>query len=143
MTVPGTARARSLRKRQTDAEAKLWSRLRDRRLDGLKFRRQGPKGPFVVDFLCDAAMLIVELDGERHADGLRVKADARRTIYLKSLGYEVVRFWNAEVFHELESVLDRIHAMASARLKAPSSGLRPLSPQGEKATSASRERAAR
>ena len=58
--------ARSLRRKQTEEERKLWARLRDRRLNGLKFRRQAPCGPFVADFLCEAAMLIVELDGSQH-----------------------------------------------------------------------------
>ena len=132
MTVPGTRFARSLRRRQTDVEVKLWAKLRNRQLDGLKFRRQVPKGPYVVDFLCDEAMLIVELDGSQHAEPHNEVKDAARTAYLESLGYHVMRLWNNAVNRDLRQVLDGIFFAANPRRKAPSTGLRPPSPQGEK-----------
>ena len=125
--------ARTLRWRQTDVEAKLWARLRDRRLDGLKFRRQVPRGQYVVDFLCDHAMLIVELDGSQHGEPENGVRDAARTKYLEALGYSVLRFWNQEINSNLDGVLATIYSTACARLKAPSSALRAPSPQGEKA----------
>jgi adenine-specific DNA-methyltransferase len=103
-------RARKLRRSQTEAEAKLWSRLRDRRLDGWKFKRQVPKGSYIVDFFCADAALVVELDGGQHTDDGAVAHDARRTRYLQECGYRVVRFWNAEVFTNVDGVLSTIWA---------------------------------
>jgi len=81
--------ARKLRRDMTDAEAKLWSELRDRRLDTIKFRRQAPIGPFVADFLCSEARLIVEIDGSQHADS---KRDRARDAELRARGFRVLRF---------------------------------------------------
>src|SRR5687767_7291526 len=100
-----TARARQLRKDETEAESRLWRRLSGRELGGYKFARQVPLGPYVVDFLCRSQRLIVELDGEQHAHGAR---DARRTAFLNAHGYSVLRFWNYEVLREREEVLDAI-----------------------------------
>jgi very-short-patch-repair endonuclease len=100
-------RARAMRSRMTDAEALLWNHLRDRRLQGLKFRRQVPIMPYIVDFLCVERMLVVEADGSQHADSVR---DARRDAWLADNGYTVVRFWNLEVLKERRSVLDTIAA---------------------------------
>jgi very-short-patch-repair endonuclease len=88
-------RARNLRGRDTDAEARLWAALRDRRLGGWKWRRQVPVGPYIADFLCLEAGLVIELDGGQHAD--RIAYDARRTSHLNSLGLHVIRFWNSQV----------------------------------------------
>ena len=112
--------ARGLRRRQTIGEARLWSKLRNRKLDGLKFRRQVPRGKYIADFLCDEAMLILEVDGSRHADS--DAADATRTAYLQSLGYDVLRLMNWDVMQNTARVLDHICAVAIARRKAPSSG---------------------
>ena len=86
-------------------------------MDGIKFRRQVPRGSFVADFLCDEAMLIIEVDGSQHAD--QRTADANRDTYLRGLGYEVMRFWNADVMTNLDGVLEAIYAMAAARRKPP------------------------
>ena len=118
--VRATELARGLRRRQTEAEVRLWSRVRNRQLDNLKFRRQVPRGPFVADFLCDEAMLIVELDGSQHDEQLR--RDARRTTYLESLGYLVMRVRNFDLLQNTDRVLDHICAVAEERRKAPSSG---------------------
>lgn len=98
------SRARRLRRNQTDVERKLWSRLRDRRLDGWKFRRQAPVGTYIVDFLCPDAKLVVELDGGQHS----AEADADRTQAIEAHGYLVIRFWNNDVTTNLEGVLLRV-----------------------------------
>ncbi len=109
-----TDRARDLRANQTDAE-RLWSELRDRRLNGWKWKRQIPRGPFIADFYCADAKLVVELDGGQHAeDGDGVK-DARRTRLLERAGLRVIRFWNGEVLRELEMVCETILAACEGR----------------------------
>lgn len=97
------ATARFLRQRMTDAERALWRSLRARSLEGWKFRRQVPIGPYVVDFLCASKKIIVEVDGGKHAK--HVAQDAKRTEFLQSQGYRVLRFWNNEVLQNLEGVL--------------------------------------
>ncbi len=101
-----TRRARELRENQTDAERLLWSRLRGRQLAGFKFRRQHPVPPFIVDFACIEARLIVELDGGQHAEN--ASADARRTACIEREGFRILRFWNNEVLGNLEGVLETI-----------------------------------
>lgn len=101
----GTKIARRLRRDQTDAERALWARLRDRRLCGAKFGRQVPIGRYIVDFLCDDARLIVELDGGQHAES---RSDEARTAFLEGAGFSVLRFWNNEVLSNTEGVLERI-----------------------------------
>ena len=93
-------RARRLRRDQTEAETRLWERLRGGRLEGWKWRRQAPVGPYIVDFLCLEAWLAVELDGGIHAE--QAKRDARRDLYLRDQGLKVLRFWNAEVAEDRE-----------------------------------------
>lgn len=103
-----TNRARTLRVGQTDAEQRLWQQLRDRRLDGFKFRRQHGIGTYIVDFVCIEAKLIVEVDGGQHAD--QAVYDAKRTAWLAASGYRVMRFWNNEVLENLEGVLESIRS---------------------------------
>ena len=117
--------ARGLRRDQTDAERTLWLRLRDRRLNGLKFRRQTPIKSYVVDFCCESARLIVELDGGQHAE--RSEEDAKRTADLEAYGFLVLRFWNNDVLSNLDGVLATIAATASQESPHPS----PL-PNGER-----------
>jgi very-short-patch-repair endonuclease len=102
--------ARDLRQRQTQAEARLWTILRDRRLHGLKFRRQHPLGPFVVDFCCPAYRLVIELDGKIHDE--MVEQDDERTRVLVASGYRVVRFKNEDLFERREAVLYQIVELA-------------------------------
>lgn len=99
-------KARRLRRNQTDAERVLWFRLRDRRLAGLKFRRQMPLGRYVADFCCESARLVVELDGGQHAES--PEEDARRTQAIETMGYLVLRFWNDDVLRNTEGVLEAI-----------------------------------
>lgn len=98
--------ARKLRREQTDAERKLWSRLRDRQVCNAKFRRQHPIGSFVADFCCVEAGLIIELDGGQHADN--ADADEQRTSYLRQNGFRVLRFWNNAVLQNTDAVMDGI-----------------------------------
>jgi len=98
--------AHILRQNSTDAEKRLWYRLRDRRLGGFKFRRQVPIGGYVVDFLCLAAKLIVEVDGRQH--GWEADYDAERTRTLEGMGFVVLRVSNEEVRGKLAAVLARI-----------------------------------
>jgi very-short-patch-repair endonuclease len=95
-------RARSLRKDQTSAETKLWTILRNRQLQGFKFRRQQPIGRFIVDFYCSENKLVVEIDGDTHAE--RKEYDTNRTQWLENEGYQVIRFTNDEVLTNLENV---------------------------------------
>ena len=101
----GVATARKLRRNQTDAELKLWLHLRNRRLKGLKFRRQVPVSGYIADFLCDDVKVILEVDGGQHAENAR---DVTRTAALQTAGYEVIRFWNSDVLENIEGVLERI-----------------------------------
>ena len=105
--VPGMANrnARALRQRMTDAEQLLWRLLRSRRLAGLKFRRQHPVGPFVVDFACIAHRLVLEADGGQHAGSA---TDPRRDAWLRADGWRVLRFWNDDVLCRPEIVLAEI-----------------------------------
>ena len=96
-------RARDLRTNATDAERKLWSYLRRRQVADFRFRRQQSIGPYIVDFFCPEARLIVEVDGGQHVD--RAAADAERTEWLESRGYRVVRYWNHEVLQNIEGVI--------------------------------------
>jgi very-short-patch-repair endonuclease len=117
--------ARRLRRNSTDAERRLWLRVRDRRLDGWKFKRQVPVAGYVVDFLCADARLIVELDGGQHA--VRAAADNKRTEVLEAAGYLVLRFWNNDVFENIDGVLEEIVATLRPRSPHPN----PL-PNGER-----------
>jgi len=96
-------RARRLRRDATDAEKRLWRELRGFQVNGFKFRRQHPFGPFTADFYCPRAKLIVEVDGGQHA--VQVRADAARTAWFENRGCRVIRFWNNEVMGNLEGVL--------------------------------------
>ena len=100
-------RARSLRKSFTDAELKLWRLLKNRNLKNLKFRRQHPVGPYIAGFICLERKLVIELDGGQHAR--EVSYDYRRTAYLESTGYRVIRFWNDDVLAKTESVVQVIY----------------------------------
>jgi len=105
--------AAPLRRAQTEVERKFWNAVRDRRLDGHKFRRQATIGSFIVDFLSIEAMLIVELDGGQHSE----EADAGRTAWLETQGYSMLRFWNNEVAVNFEGVLIVMQAALSERSK--------------------------
>ncbi len=100
-------RAKSLRRNQTDAEGLLWHYLRNKQLDGHKFRRQQPVGPYIVDFACLPEKLIIELDGGQHVE--QEAYDERRDQFLQSKGYRVLRFWNNQIFDNCFDVLEKIY----------------------------------
>lgn len=103
-----TGTARRLRRDWTRAEARLWLALRNRKLDGFKFRRQVPIDRYFADFACIEAKLVVELDGGQHVD--RAECDAARTAVLEHCGFHVLRFWNRSVLTEIDGVLRTISA---------------------------------
>jgi len=107
------SRARELRRNPTIPEQRLWSILRDRRLAGLKFRRQYPINPFFVDFLCFEKKLVVELDGMSHVG--RAVQDEQRTHRLESNGWSVFRVTNDDVLQSIEAVADGIARAAGAQ----------------------------
>jgi very-short-patch-repair endonuclease len=102
--------ARDLRARETSVEDILWEELRSRRLDGMKFRRQHPIGPFVVDFCCTEHRLVIELDGGVHAE--QQEQDAEREAILAMAGYRVIRFPNQSIREDLPGVLAAIRLAA-------------------------------
>jgi len=97
-------RARELRANQTDAELALWQRLRKKQLEGFRFRRQVPIGPFIADFVCHSEKLVIEVDGGQHAENKSY--DDHRTARIKEDGYRVLRFWNNEVLENPDGVLE-------------------------------------
>jgi very-short-patch-repair endonuclease len=99
-------RAKELRREPTPAERKLWAYLRYDRLGGLRFRRQQPVGPFIVDFCCATRQLVIEIDGDSHAE--QVEYDESRTAYLEEHGYTVIRFTNEDVQRRLDDVVAEI-----------------------------------
>ncbi len=104
-------RAQDLRKQTTEAEELLWKKLRNRRFEGLKFRRQHPLNRFIVDFYCHEKLLVVEVDGGIH-DDLEVKErDEGREEELKNFGLRIVRYRNEEVINDMNGVLDRLRAV--------------------------------
>jgi len=101
-------RCRELRRNATDAESLLWQLLRDRQLNGAKFRRQHPMHSFILDFYCHEARLAIELDGSQHLEGNQAKYDAERSRILQEHGVRVIRFWNDEVLQQTTTVLETI-----------------------------------
>jgi very-short-patch-repair endonuclease len=111
--------ARQLRVNQTDCEQLLWQKLRSRQIANLKFRRQFPCPPYVLDFYCAELKLAIELDGGQHYETSGLIHDQRRTRYLNQKGIEVVRFSNLEVIQQMDDVLEQIIRIA-ANQKMPS-----------------------
>jgi len=103
-------RARWMRTHPTEAEKRLWTMLRDRRLSAFKFRRQQVIQPFIVDFVCFERRLIVEADGSQHADN---ENDIRRDAFLREHGFQILRFWNNQVLREGDAVMTAILASLS------------------------------
>lgn len=101
-----TKNARSLRTEMTLAERQLWQELRGKQVAGFRFRRQHPIGHYIADFACVEKLLVIELDGGQHQE--QREYDERRTDYLQSEGWQVLRFWNNEVMANLDGVLARI-----------------------------------
>ena len=108
-------RARQLRKQLTPQEVKLWVKLRELKQLGYHFRRQSPLGPYIVDFICFGSNLIVEADGGQHGLPEGVERDRIRDAFLRSEGFQILRFWNSDVDQNLEGVMETIFAV----LKTP------------------------
>jgi len=100
--------ARKLRRQLTDAERALWARLRNGQLQSVKFRRQQPIGPYIVDFVSLKRRLILEIDGGQHNERKGRREDRGRTQWLQAKGYRVLRFWNNDVLMNMEGVLEII-----------------------------------
>ncbi len=124
MSKPLTQVARKLRHTMTDAERKLWSRLRTHQL-GVHFRRQAPLGSYVLDFVCFSARVVVEVDGGQHADS---EKDLVRVAWLQAQGFQVPRFWNNDVLQNIDGVLETIMAELNSAESPPP---RPSPIQGE------------
>jgi len=105
-TTSAKSHAYELRRNLTDAEIRLWQKLRSDNLNGLHFRRQHAIGNYIADFCCPARKLIIELDGGQHLD--QQDYDKQRTAFLESKGFKVLRFWDDQVFHEMDAVLQCI-----------------------------------
>jgi very-short-patch-repair endonuclease len=101
-------RARFLRGNMGEAEKKLWFHLRRRKMADHRFRRQVPIGNYIADFACLSARLVIEVDGGQHNEEDNETLDARRTAWLESMGYRVLRFWNSYVLSEIDSVTETI-----------------------------------
>ncbi|MFH2136529.1 MAG: endonuclease domain-containing protein [Patescibacteria group bacterium] len=99
---------RILRKNQTDAERKLWSILRNKQMDNLKFFRQYSVGPYILDFYCPKHKLVIELDGGQHGEEKQRAYDEERTNYLQQHNISVLRFWNDEVLTNIDGVATKI-----------------------------------
>jgi very-short-patch-repair endonuclease len=112
--------ARHLRKKLTNAEQKLWRHIRSRQIYGCKFRRQTPIGQYIVDFVCLEKKFIVELDGGQHAE--QQEYDHHRSEWLKSRGFRVIRFWNNEVWNNIEGVMEVISRMLTPHPNLPPQG---------------------
>lgn len=98
--------AKRMRHAPTDAERRLWAHLRAWRMQGVKFKRQQPLGPYIADFVCFERRLVVEVDGGQHAE--RIAEDAMRTLWLEQQGFRVLRFWNDEVLRSTGTVLREV-----------------------------------
>jgi very-short-patch-repair endonuclease len=103
-----TANARSLRSNMTDVERILWRAIRGRQLHGYRFRRQHPIGPYIADFACLEKKCVIELDGGQHQN--QTDYDENRTMFLQRQGWQVLRFWNNDVLHQLDGVLSTVVA---------------------------------
>ena len=109
----------AMRQRMTDAEARLWLRLRKPGIDGLRFRRQAPIGPYIVDFFCPQHRLIVEVDGGQHGSAANAAQDRERDAWLTEQGHRVVRVWNNDVLENIEGVCGHISRSAWRRCRHP------------------------
>ena len=101
-------KARQLRNNMTLQEKKLWYYLRNNQINNCRFRRQYPIGDYIVDFVCRSKNLVIEIDGGQHNETKNIDYDNRRTEYIQSRGFNVIRFWNNEIDNNIESVYNKI-----------------------------------
>ena len=111
---------RKLRSEMTTTETRLWSKLRWNQLATLKFRRQHGIGPYIVDFYCPEKCLVIEIDGDSHAESDQIGQDQHREAYLKSLGLTVIRYTNDDVYQNIEGVLTDLHGRIFSDSTSPS-----------------------
>lgn len=104
-------RAKALRRTLTDAERILWSKLKGRQVNGWHIRNQHPVGPYIADFACVKAHLIIEVDGASHTDDGQIAHDNRRSAFLREQGWIVHRVWNIDIYNNLNAVMDGIYAL--------------------------------
>jgi very-short-patch-repair endonuclease len=116
--------AQRMRATATGAEARLWKHLRHHPMIGSHFRRQVVIGPYIADFACMAAKLIVEVDGSQHGEQVDVVRDEARTKWFESEGYRVVRFWNNDVTQNIDGVLAAMHAALNGSVEAEPAALK-------------------
>ncbi len=122
-----TQKARSLRQNMTKAEVILWTHLRRRAVEGARFRRQHPIGPYIADFACATCKLVVEVDGATHSTPEELAYDSRRTKYLNSEGWSVIRVTNSDIYENIDGVWRTI----AAQLAPPARSARDLPMNGE------------
>lgn len=115
---------RRLRSNMTSPEMRLWSKLRARQLQGLKFRRQHGIGPYIVDFYCPEQSLVIEVDGDSHADADQIVKDRQREKYLQSLGLRVIRYINDDIVKNLDGILEDLVKKLSSGSTSPCPSLR-------------------
>lgn len=113
-------RRRELRKNMTEAETKLWGRVRMRRLKGYKFLRQYSVGPYILDFFCVAMQLGIEVDGRFHGNDDSIEYDKQRADFLASHGINLIRFWNDEVIYSTDFVIARVEEKIRTIITLPS-----------------------
>lgn len=121
---------RRLRSNMTGPETRLWSRLRARQLQGLKFRRQHGIGPYIVDFYCPEQSLVIEVDGDSHADADQILKDQLRDRYFQSLGLHVIRYINDDILKNLDGVLENLAERLSSGSTSPRPSLRRRGEEG-------------
>ena len=112
-------RARELRREMTGAELRLWSRIRRRSLEGRRFRRQVPIGPFIADFACLNPRLVIEVDGDSHGDGFAEMRDAHRTEWLERRGFRVLRLWNSFVLEDTDDAVEHVYNTLCGLISPP------------------------
>ncbi|HEV7689208.1 MAG TPA: endonuclease domain-containing protein [Hyphomonadaceae bacterium] len=127
--------ARALRRQETTAEQRLWRELRNRQVDGWKFKRQAPHGRYVLDFFCADAALVIEVDGFQHMDARAIQ-DAERTTYLELEGLRVLRLTNTDVLDNMDGALESIYLALGTAIRPLIRRCAPASPQGERLWSA-------
>ena len=104
-------RAKALRRNLTDAERILWSKLKGKQVNGWQFRKQHPVGPYIADFACARAKLIIEVDGDSHATPEQIRHDEKRSAFLSRQGWYIHRVWNVDIYNNLNAALDGIYAL--------------------------------
>jgi len=109
-----TKRARELRTDSTDSERRLWQKLKRRQIAGVKFRRQQPIGPYIVDFVCLERRLVIEVDGGQHSE--RLDEDTKRSQWLEAQGFRVLRFWNNDVLANTDVVAQAVFDAVEKRI---------------------------